>query len=179
MAERTDSRTWINRGVFIALAFLFVIIELVPHDMRPPAWAGPDMLLAVTLVWVARKPSYLPVIVIAAFFLMTDFLFMRPPGLWAALVVILTEVIRRQNHEFRNMPFFAEWGTIAMGIVAITVINRVVLAIVMLPQASFALTLSQMAATILVYPVVLVAAHLVFGVTRTAPGETGSKGHLL
>lgn len=179
MADKTDSRTWINRGAFVALAFVFVVIELVPRDMRPASWAGPDMLLAITLVWVARKPSYLPVIVIAAFFLMTDFLFLRPPGLWAALVVILTEVIRRRNNEFRNMPFLVEWGTIAMGIIVITLVNRLVLAIVMLPQAPFGLTLSQMAATILVYPFVLAAAHFVFGVTRTAPGETGSKGHLL
>jgi rod shape-determining protein MreD len=179
MAERMDSKTWINRGVFILLAFVIVVIALVPRDLRPQPWAGPDLLLAVTFAWVARKPSYLPVVVIAAFFLMTDFLFMRPPGLWAALVVVLTEVIRRQNHEFRNMPFMVEWGTIAVGLIAITVLNAVVLAVVMLPQPPLVMTLTQTLATILVYPFVLLAAHFIFGVTRTAPGETGSKGHLL
>ena len=179
MTEGTDSRTWVNRGVFVVLAFVFIVIDLVPRDMRPPAWAAPDLLLAVTLAWVARKPSYLPVLVIAAFFLMTDMLFLRPPGLWTALVVILTEVIRRQNSEFRNMPFLVEWGTIAVGIIAITLMNRLILAVVMLPQAPLGLTLTQMIATIAVYPVVLVIAHFVFGVTRTAPGETGNKGHLL
>lgn len=179
MSERTDGKTWINRGVFVALAFSFVVIDLVPRDMRPSPWATPDFLLAFTLAWVARKPTYLPVVVIAAFFLMTDFLFMRPPGLWAALVVILTEIIRRQNHDFRNMPFLVEWGTIAFGVVAITVINRIVLALVMLPQAPLGLTLIQMMATILVYPFVLVIAHAAFGVSRTARGETGNRGHLL
>jgi rod shape-determining protein MreD len=153
MAERMDSKTWINRGVFILLAFVIVVIALVPRDLRPQPWA--------------------------AFFLMTDFLFMRPPGLWAALVVVLTEVIRRQNHEFRNMPFMVEWGTIAVGLIAITVLNAVVLAVVMLPQPPLVMTLTQTLATILVYPFVLLAAHFIFGVTRTAPGETGSKGHLL
>lgn len=179
MAEKADRKTWVNRGVFVALAFVFIVIDLVPRDMRPPVWAAPDLLLAVTLAWVARKPSYLPVLVVAAFFLMTDFLFMRPPGLWAALVVILTEVIRGQNRDFRNMPFLVEWGTISVGIIAITLANRLVLAVVMLPQAPLGLTLTQMFATIAVYPVVLVVAHFVFGVTRTAPGETGSRGHLL
>ncbi|WP_375255844.1 rod shape-determining protein MreD [Yoonia sp.] len=179
MAERSDGKTWINRGVFVGLAFIIVVIALVPRDMRPHSWAGPDMLLAVTLAWVARKPSYLPVIVVAAFFLMTDFLFMRPPGLWAALVVILTEVIRRRTHEFRNMPLLAEWGTIAGGIVAITLANLIVLTVVMLPRPPVSLTVTQMLATILVYPLVLLAAHFIFGVRRTAPGETGSKGHLI
>lgn len=179
MAEGADRKTWINRGVFVLLAFVFIVIDLVPRDMRPPVWAAPDLLLAVTLAWVARKPSYLPVLTIAIFFLMTDFWFMRPPGLWAALVVILTEVIRRQNRDFRDMPFLVEWGTIAVGICAITIVNRLVIAVVMLPQAPLGLTLLEMIATIAVYPVVLVVAHFVFGVTRTAPGEVGSKGHLL
>ena len=179
MAEGADRKTWINRGIFVLLAFVFIVIDLVPRDMRPPVWAAPDLLLAVTLAWVARKPSYLPVLTIAIFFLMTDFLFMRPPGLWAALVVILTEVIRRQNRDFRDMPFLVEWGTIAVGFCAITIVNRLVIAVVMLPQAPLGLTLLEMIATIAVYPVVLVVAHFVFGVTRTAPGEVGSKGHLL
>ena len=179
MSERADSKTWINRGVFVVLAFLFIVIALVPRDLRPPAWAAPDFLLAFTLAWVARKPSYLPVIVIAAFFLMADFLFMRPPGLWTALVVVLTEIIRRQNQDFRNMPFLVEWGTIAFGIVAITIVNRIVIAIVMLPQAPLGLTVLQMLATIAAYPFVLVIAHLAFGVSRTARGETGNRGHLL
>jgi len=91
----------------------------------------------------------------------------------------LTEVIRRQNRDFRDMPFLVEWGTIAVGICAITIVNRLVIAVVMLPQAPLGLTFLEMIATIAIYPVVLVVAHFVFGVTRTAPGEVGSKGHLL
>ena len=179
MAERTDSKTWINRGLFAVLAFGLIVIDLVPLDMRPAPWAAPDLLLAATLVWVARKPSYVPVLVIALLFLMTDFLFMRPPGLWAALVVAFSEVIRRQNRDFRNMPMLVEWGTIAFGIVAITIANRLVLAIVMAPQAPLALTLIEMIATIMVYPFVVLVAHFAFGVSRIAPGEVGSKGQIL
>jgi rod shape-determining protein MreD len=179
MAERTDNRTWVQRGVFVVLAFVLIVVDLVPLDMRPSLWVSPDLLLAATLVWVARKPSYVPVLVIAILMLMTDFLFMRPPGLWAALVVILTEVIRSQNRDFRNMPLLVEWGTIAFGILAITIANRVVLAIVMAPQAPLALTLIEMIATILAYPIVMFVAHVMFGVTRTSPGEVGSRGQVL
>ncbi len=179
MAERADTRTWMNRGLFALLAFVIVVIQLVPLDMRPVGWAAPDVLLAITLAWVARQPNYLPVLVIAVLFLMTDFLFLRPPGLWTALVVVLTEVIRRQNRDFRNMPMLAEWGTIAVGIVAITLANRLILVIVMAPQAPLGLTLIEMVATIVVYPIVIVVAHYVFGVSRAARGEVGSKGQRL
>ncbi len=179
MAERVDSGTWIKRGVFLGVAFLIIVADLVPLDMRPDAWAAPDLLLLAALAWVVRKPNYAPVLVIAAVFLLADLLFLRPPGLWAALVVILSETIRRQNREFRDMPLLVEWGTIAAGIVAITLINRLVLAIVVSPQAPLGLTLIEMIATILAYPVVVLVAHFIFGVSRVAPGEVGSKGQLL
>ena len=179
MAERADARTWMHRGLFALLAFTILVIQLVPLDMRPSAWAGPDFLLVATLVWVARKPRYLPVIVIAGFFLMADFLLMRPPGLWSALVVVLTEIIRRQHHDFRNMAFLVEWGTIATGIIGITLANRLILAIVVAPQAPLALTLIEMVATILAYPLIVLVAHYIFGVSRAAPGEVGRRGQKL
>lgn len=179
MAERTDNKTWVQRGVFLLAAFVLIVIDLVPLDMRPSLWVSPDLLLAATLVWVARKPNYVPVFVIALLFLLTDFLFMRPPGLWAALVVVLTEMIRRRHREFRNMPLLVEWGTVAFGVATITITNRIVLAIVMSPQAPLGLTLIEMIATILVYPAVVLVAHFVFGIARTAPGEIGSRGQVL
>ncbi|WP_341367254.1 hypothetical protein [Yoonia sp. BS5-3] len=80
MADQTDPRIWINRGVFLLVAFLIVVAQLVPLDMRPASWSWPDLLLAMTLAWVVRKPDYAPVALIAALFLMTDLLLHRPPG---------------------------------------------------------------------------------------------------
>ncbi len=176
MAERADARTWMNRGIFMLLAFMIIVAQLVPLDMRPIGWAPPDLLLVITLVWVARKPHYLPVFVIGFLFLAADFLFQRPPGLWAALVVILTETIRRQNREFRQMPIMVEWGTITFGVIAITLVNRLALFVTMVPQAPLGMTLIQMIGTILIYPLVVVIAHFIFGVSRAAPGEIGSRG---
>ncbi len=176
MAERTDPRIWMNRGLFLFAAFVIVVAQLVPLDLRPVNWAWPDILLAMTLAWVARKPAFAPVAVIAAIFLMTDLLLHRPPGLWAALVVILTETVRRQHRDFRNMPVLVEWGTISIGIVAITLMNRLITAIVMVPQPPLGLTLIQMLSTIAIYPLVVIIGHFAFGITRAAPGQTGSRG---
>ncbi|MBE0413598.1 rod shape-determining protein MreD [Yoonia sp.] len=179
MAEAVSASTWAKRLIFLALAFLIIIMQLVPLDMRPPRWAAPDLLLAFTLAWVARRPDCLPVAVVAGIFLLADLLFQRPPGLWAALVVILSETLRRRSREFRNMPLLLEWGTIAFGIVAITLANRVVLAIVMTPQAPLGLTLSQMVLTIAIYPLVVFVNHSLLGVRRLAPGAVDGKGHRL
>ena len=119
-------------------------------------------------IWIGR-----------AVFLLTDLLFQRPPGLWAALVVVLTETLRSRSRGLRNVPLVLEWGTVAFGIVAITLANRLVLAIMLTPQAPLTLTLIQMVMTIMIYPVVVLVAQVLFGLTRPAPGQVDSLGHRL
>lgn len=179
MAELVPAAVWLKRLVFVVAAFCIIVMQLVPLDMRPSRWAPPDILLAFTLAWVVRRPDYLPVTIIAAVFLITDLLFLRPPGLWAALVVILTETLRRRARDLRNVPLALEWGTIAFGIVAITLANRIVLALVVAPQAPLGLTISQMILTIAIYPVVVLTCHFAMGVRRPALGEVDGRGHKL
>jgi len=171
MAEFADTRIWAKRAMFLLLAGVITIAHLVPLDLRPATWAAPDILLALVCVWVARRPEYVPVYIVAAVFFMTDLLLQRPPGLWAALVVLLTEAIRTRHRDLRAMPFLAEWGFVMLGLVVITLANRFVLAIVLTPQAPLGLTMMQLGATILVYPVVVLAAYVLFGVAHPAPGD--------
>ncbi len=179
MAETPTTTLWLGRAMFLCLCLLLIFLQLVPLNLEPGGWAAPDLLLAVTVAWIARRPDFAPFIVIAVLYLLTDLLFQRPPGLWAALVLILTEVLRARATRIRNVPLMLEWGSVAVGIVAITIINRTVLAIVMMPQAPLGLTLIQMLMTIAVYPVVVIVAHYLFGVARPAPGAVDSLGHRL
>ncbi len=179
MAETPATQVWIGRATFVTIALALIFLQLLPLDMQPGRWAPPDLLLAATLAWSARRPDYAPFLVVATIFLLTDLLFQRPPGLWAALVLILTEVLRARAIKIRNMPLLLEWGGVAIGIVAITIANRIVLTIVMLPQAPLGLTLIQMLMTIAVYPVVVFVGQYLFGVARPAPGAVDSLGHRL
>lgn len=179
MAEGPNARIWMGRAVFVVLALVLIFIQLLPLDMRPASWAAPDILLAITLVWVTRRPEYVPVLVIALIFMLTDLLFQRPPGLWTALVVVLTETLRKRTGSIRNIPLALEWGSVAFGVVAITVAYRAVMAVMMLHQAPITLTFIQMVMTIVIYPVVVAVAYFIFGVSRPAPGQVDSLGHRL
>lgn len=171
MAEVADPATWARRAVFVLLVCIIVVAQLVPLNLEPATWVAPDLLLAMTCVWAARRPDYLPVYIVAAVFFTTDLLFQRPPGLWAALVVLLTEAIRNRHRELRSMSFVAEWVFVGLGLVAITLANRIVLAIVMIPQAPFGLTVMQLGGTVVIYPLVAFVAHYLFGVSHPAPGD--------
>lgn len=179
MADSPTATVWIGRLVYLGLALLVIFIQLMPLDTAPPNWAAPDLLLAITLAWVARRPEFLPFGIVFVVFLLADLLFQRPPGLWAALVLVLSEMIRARARALRNVPLLLEWGTIATGIVAISLANRLILAIAMTPQAPLALTLIQMVMTIGVYPLVVLIAQFAFGLTRPAPGQVDSLGHRL
>lgn len=176
MAETAAIRPWAGRIAFVAVFAALVFAAILPLDTMPPVWAGPDLLLALTLVWAIRRPDLLPLPVVAALWFMTDLLLQRPPGLMTALVVLLTEFLRRRNAALRSMPFLIEWLAASAGIIAVTLANRIVLAVLATPQAPFGLSLMQMVMTMLAWPVVAVVARLLLGITRPAPGEVDALG---
>ncbi|SEM76688.1 rod shape-determining protein MreD [Loktanella fryxellensis] len=179
MADNPAARVWTGRAVYLALAAAVIFVQLLPIDTAPARWAAPDLLLALTLAFVVRRPEYVPFGVVIGVFFLTDLLFQRPPGLWAALVLLLTEALRSRSRGLRNVSYALEWGSVAVGIVVVTLANRLALLITMMPQAPLALSLIQMAMTIAVYPLVVAVAHLFFGLDRPAPGQVDSLGHRL
>jgi rod shape-determining protein MreD len=176
MAEIAAPRNWTGRATFLGIALVIIFVQLLPLQTLPPNWAGPDLLLTMTVVWVSRRPDHVPLIMIAALFFLVDLLLQRPPGLMAALVLLLTEFLRARTAGFRSLAFGLEWGTVAMGILAITLANRFAMLIVMLPQAPLGLTFSQMVLTILAYPVVAAFAYVTLGIRRSTPGEFTTLG---
>lgn len=177
MADSPTTQVWIGRAMFAALTLAIVFVQLLPLETMPRSIGFPDAMLCLVLTWAARRPDYVPALLIGAVFLLADFLFQRPPGLWTALVLILTEMLRARAAGLRAMPFPVEWATVAAGIVGITIAYRAVLAMVLVPQAPLGLTLTQMVLTILFYPVVVGLSHVVFGVSRPAAGAVDSRGH--
>ena len=179
MADTPKADIWTGRVVFLALALGLMFLRLLPLETLPPTWVGPDLLLAVTLVWAARRPDFLPILLIAAVFLLADLLFQRPPGLWTALVLILTEALRARARTLRGGTLSTEWLTVAAGIVVITLANRFILAMTVAPVPPLGLSMMQMALTILIYPLLAGLAAVLFGVRRPAPGAVDKLGHRL
>ena len=116
-------------------------------------------------------------LIVAPVFLIDDLLTMRPPGLWALLVLTGTEFLRSRESDFRDLPFMLEWAVTSGVILAIAVINRLVLAILVVPQTGFGLTLLQALSTIAAYPVMVLVSHFAFGLRKAATGEVDALGH--
>ena len=176
MAEVLVTRRFRHWCLFLLLSFLVIFARLLPLDAGPGRLPGPDLLVCLTFAWVLRRPSYIPVTMIAAVMLMTDILFMRPLGLWAFCVVLASETLRRREPFSRDLPFLFEWLMVGMVIVIMTIGYTLTLAIFGVDQPAIGLILIQMIATILAYPLVVFFSSRILGLRKAAPGAVDNLG---
>src|SRR6056297_736148 len=171
MAERNATYLWSMRALFLGLCLLLIFLRLLPLDTLPRGWAGPDLILAITLAWGLRRPEFVPPVLVAGVFLLCDLLFHRPPGLWAGLVLIGSQTLRARAPDLRDLTFPVEWLSVATTLLAMTLGYRLVLSVLMIDQAPLGLSLMEMVMTLLAYPVVVVLSQWLLAVRKVAPGE--------
>lgn len=176
MAEANHSRFWLMRSLFVTLVLAILFFQLMPINTVPQVWAGPDVILALTLAWVLRRPEFVPPILVAGLFLLADLLLHRPPGLWTALVLVTAEFLRARYVGLRDMTFVAEWVAVACALVVLTLTYRSVLSLLAVDQAPLGLSLIQLIMTLAAYPVVVIVSQSVFGIRKRAPGDFDTIG---
>lgn len=179
MASTSPAHIWVMRAAFPALALLIVFFHLLPLDTVPRRWAPPDVLMATALAWSLRRPDYIPTLSLALTLLLADLMFQRPPGLLAMLVLLGCEFLKPRATAQGDTSFAAEWLSVAVVLAAITVLNRLILAMVDVQQAPFGLILIQMLLTIAVYPLVVVISQSILGVRRLTPADLETLGNRL
>lgn len=176
MAEGDPTRLWMMRALYAALFMAILFFQLMPIHTGPRVWAGPDLSLALTLAWVLRRPECVPPLLVALLFLLADLLLHRPPGLWAALVLITAEMLRARYVGLRDMTFVAEWVAVGAALVALTLSYRTILNLLVVDQAPLGLSLIQLIMTLAVYPLVVLISQTVFGIRKRAPGDLDALG---
>jgi len=177
MADPVLTRRLGFRALWLGLALAVMLALLLPLHPGPGRIPAPDILLLMTFAWLMRRPDFLPVLAVGLVFLMADFLFMRPPGLWAALVVLATEFLRAREPGWRDLPFIFEWGVVAAVTTALTVVYAALLAMFMVDRPGIGPMLLHLAITIAAYPLVVLLTARLFGVRKTAPGAVDELGH--
>ncbi|WP_353472910.1 rod shape-determining protein MreD [Salipiger sp. H15] len=177
MAESSrPPKVWMMRATFVALTFALIFYHLLPLDFTPAAYAGPDVLTAMCFAWALRRPDYVPALLIAGVMLLADLMFQHPPGLWAALVLMATESLKNRDRPRRESTFLMEWIAVAMVLAVITILYRLVLAVLIVPEGTSFLALMRYATTVICYPLVVLVSQGLFGVRRMAPGDFDHAG---
>lgn len=173
MGSAPLTRQILGPGLYIVLAGGLMLATLVPLTGGRSSLPGPDLLFCLTIGWVMRRPDLLPVGLVAAVALMGDLLLQRPPGLWAALLVLATEHMRARSLPGQAPSLWGEGALVGGLFAAMVVVNWTLLAIFMVPRPSLAAVLLQVPATLIAYPVVVLLLSSVFGIRR--PSEAAGK----
>ncbi|MGH1355818.1 MAG: rod shape-determining protein MreD [Thalassovita sp.] len=176
MNEASATRLWLMRAGYLAVGMAVMFFQLLPLQTVPRHFAGPDLLLAFTLAWAVRRPEYVPVLSIAIVALLSDFLLQRPPGLWAALVVLVAGAVKRRSVGLRDQTFAVEWLKVSIAVIGVILVNRFVLSTLLIPQAPLGLASIQTLMTIATYPLVALITVFAFGVKSVQPGEAEPLG---
>ncbi len=176
MGDAATFRLWAFRALFLAALLAIVLALLLPIRLEAGRLPGPDLVLALTIAWAMRQPDHVPILLLAGAMLVADLLLMRPPGLMAALVVAAVEVIRAREYQWRDLPLPLEWLVGAALIGGVLILNALVLAIFLVPQASLGQILIRLILTAAVYPVAALGVRYVFRVPRrVGEGELGGR----
>lgn len=179
MADGSGSGDWAYRSGFAAIAALSLFARILPLSTLPAGWPGPDLLVCLAFAWILRRPTYVPALLIASVVFIEDLVLLRPPGLWAFIVLIGSEFLRRREPLSRQLPFPLEWAMVAVVLVLMMATNRLIMAIVASPQPDFGFAFIQTILTIALYPAIVVLSHLAFGVRKSATGEVDKLGRRL
>jgi rod shape-determining protein MreD len=179
MVDPARTSVWLHRGAFLLLSVFLLFVKLLPLGSVAGDLPGPDILLCLIFVWLVRRPDYLPVPLIVLVLLLEDLMLMRPPGLWAGLVLIATEFMRSRILLARELSFWAEWALVAGLMVALLVAYRIVFSLALLPQPGLGFALLQTLWSILCYPLVVAASRFALDLRKPAMGEVDAYGRRL
>ncbi len=172
--DRAVTHLWAKRGLYVALAILVVFLHLLPLDAKPDRLPFPDVLIALTYAWVLRRSEYVPVLIIAIVMFMADLLLQRPPGLLAALVVLGAAYLHTAAPGMRDAGFVSEWTTVGAVIATVFVLDRMILAILSVQQATLGPVIIQVLMTIAIYPLMVLLSQTAFGVRRKSVADNGT-----
>lgn len=176
MVDAGTRQVWLHRLLFVAMGLALLFLRLLPLRSEAGDMPGPDLLLCVIFAWTMRRPDYLPALLIASVVLLEDLVLMRPPGLWAALVVVASEFIRGRVALTRELNFGVEWLLVAGLMVGLMVVNRMIFALFLLPQTNFGYALLQVVMSMIAYPVVVFLSRVVLDLHKPATGEVDAYG---
>lgn len=157
-------KIWLYRGMFVALSLLMIAIPLLPLNFSPSRIATPDLLLCVIIAWIIRRPSSAPLILVAALALLGDAVLMRPMGLWAMLVIIVSEAVRFSAKTIRERGLLFEFIVVGLSLVAMTLTQNLILFLTLATPYPFVRLVQLNMITLICYPFIVALLYYLFRV---------------
>lgn len=165
-------------ALYMLSALILMFFKLLPLNPGTIIWPGPDLMLALTLAWVLRRPDQLPALVIVITMLVGDLVLLRPLGLWTALVLMGSEAARSREVRWRDQSFPMEWLRAATLVTMIMLGQHLVMLVFLLEVPPFGMLVLHLVATVIAYPLVVLFSRYILGLRKMSLAEAGRLGYL-
>lgn len=152
-------RYWLDIALFVLMGFIAIGLAIIPMGLAANSVGFPDVMFALFVAWVIRRPASAPVLALVFLAILADALMMRPIGLWAMMLLIGTEALRLSERAFRDIPFLLEWLYVGVLFVLLSVLQNVVLFVSFAGMYAIGDVFWHAVRTIAVYPVVVAVLH--------------------
>ncbi|PIE07201.1 MAG: rod shape-determining protein MreD [Rhodobacterales bacterium] len=170
---------WAYAALFGVFASAVVFLRILPTGGSAGGWPPPDLVVLAGFAWVVHRPDFVPVLLFAALLLVSELLYLRPPGVASGLAVLGLEALRARAAGLGERSFLAEWFTVAVVLGLMLVAERLLLAVFFVGQPPFALSAIGFVINVAAYPAVAALSVWGFRVHRIAPGKHASEVRLV
>lgn len=126
--------------------------------------APPDLLYALLVAWVIRRPQGVPLALVVALGLFADLMLSRPLGLGALVLLFAVELFRQRGRLFWGAPFPLEWVAVVLAFAFMLGLEHLVLMVAFMPSPGLSTSLHHLAATAVSYPIVVLGITWCLGV---------------
>jgi rod shape-determining protein MreD len=140
--------------LLVGLGFVAVQAALIPLEPGGELVA-PDLLYALMVGWVIRRPGSTPLWAAPLLGLFADLMLSRPLGLGALGLMVATEAFRTRARLFHGSPFVIEWLAATVVFAAVLGAMQLVLTILAAHPPGLGPLSRHLLATALAYPLVV------------------------
>ena len=179
MVDPVTMRRFLFRFQFLAVCAALIFYKMLPLSTEPGRIPGPDLLFIFTAAVIMRRPNFAPVGLIVVVHLVADLLFLRPPGLWTAAMLMAYEFLRARRLRDTEVPMPVEVVLVAGVFTASIIVYTLVLAIFAVPQADLFTLAIHIMTTAACYPFAILVVHYILQVRRLKPGELDDDGAMV
>ena len=173
-------KIWLHRGFYLAFGLLTLAIPLLPLGFTTDKLPMPDLFFSLTICWVVREKDSAPMLVVAALAIIADGILMRPVGFWALMIIVISELVRKNDRLFRDGGILVELAFFIVSFAAALVIQNVVLFLIFADTFPVGQLVQIVIYSALCYPLFALILHYILRVrgpvTKNQPDRVGKVG---
>ncbi|MCY4542013.1 MAG: hypothetical protein OXB95_06405 [Rhodobacteraceae bacterium] len=165
-----------NAAQFSAVAVLSIlatVVDIQPATPLSGSFNFPNLVYCLICAWIIRSPRNAPALVVAALFLLLEVIYGLPPGLWTALMLVATELLRSVSPRLGSYSFVAEWAFVCLLFSLALLLYQLALLLTFAQAMTTVAMTKYIVSTALCYPLAAAIASLVVRRGRASDPSPG------